>query len=112
YNDDNIDMYNPIIRNTKTLVKLQRQWVPKNQFSGDARKTLLDIVATEIAPELLPAGKDDKIVHRTEDVVGPYELLDFFLFQFLRYGATPEKILFLSGHAQFDHEYSGEERKR
>jgi len=112
YNGDHMSMYNPNSSIPKTLVKFLVQWVADNEFTGDARKTLLDIVATEIAPELLPAGKDDQIVHRTEDVVGPYELHDFFLFQFLRYGAPPEKILFLAEHAQFDQRYSGAELKR
>jgi NAD+ synthase (glutamine-hydrolysing) len=112
YNGDHMSMYNPNSSIPKTLVKFLVQWVADNEFTGDARKTLLDIVATEIAPELLPAGKDDKIVHRTEDVIGPYELHDFFLFQFLRYGAPPEKILFLAERAQFDQRYSGEELKR
>ena len=55
-----------------------------------------------ISPELLPASKDDKIVQRTEDIVGPYELHDFFLYNFIRYGFSPSKIRFLASHAFFE----------
>ena len=69
------------------------------------------MVATEISPELLPAGADGAIVQMTEGVIGPYELHDFFLFHFLRYGAPPEKILFLADHAPFERSYPPEERR-
>src|SRR5205085_6980727 len=92
----------------KTLVKFLVRWVAENEFDGEARRVLLDVVATEISPELLPTGKDDKIVQMTEGVIGPYELHDFFLYHFLRYGETPQKILFLAGHARFEHTYSPE----
>ena len=76
------------------------------------RKTLLDIVATLISPELLPTAKDGNGTQSTESVVGPYELHDFFLFHFLRYAAAPEKILFLAEHAKFERGYSSEEVRR
>src|SRR5207253_2181355 len=109
YNADHMSMYNPNCSIPKTLVKFLVQWVAENEFSGDARKTLLDIVATEISPELLPASKDDTILHRTEETIGPYELHDFFLFHFLRYGESPEKILYLANHAHFHRAYSADE---
>src|SRR5262249_45461706 len=56
-----------------------------------------------ISPELLPGSQE------TEAVIGPYELHDFFLFHFLRYGAPPEKILFLAGHARFNRDYTPDE---
>lgn len=109
YNGDHISMYNPNISIPKTLVKFLVRWAANNEFEGEARKTLLDIVATEISPELLPAGEDGAATQATETVIGPYELHDFFLFHFLRYGAPPEKMLFLAGQAQFDRNYTPQE---
>jgi NAD+ synthase (glutamine-hydrolysing) len=106
YNGDHMSMYNPNVSIPKTLVKFLVGWAAQNEFDGEARRILLDIVATEISPELLPAGADDKIVQATEGVIGPYELHDFFLFHFLRYGAPPEKILYLARHARFERDYS------
>ena len=69
-------------------------------------------MATEISPELLPVSTDDKMAQATEQVIGPYELHDFFLYHFLRYGAPPEKILYLAAQAEFDRSYSPEELRR
>ena len=104
-----MSMYNPNTSIPKTLVKFLVHWVAENEFDGEARRILLDIVATEISPELLPAGKDDTILQATEGVIGPYELHDFFLYHFLRYGAAPEKILYLAEQAQFDRPYTADE---
>jgi NAD+ synthase (glutamine-hydrolysing) len=112
YNGDHISMYNPNISIPKTLVKFLVRWAALNEFQGEERKTLLDIVATEISPELLPTAKDGNGTQATESVIGPYELLDFFLFHFLRYGAAPEKILFLADHAKFEEAYQPEEIRR
>lgn len=112
YNGDHISMYNPNVSIPKTLVKFLVRWAALNEFAGAEQKTLLDIVATEISPELLPTAKDGKSTQSTEGVVGPYELHDFFLFHFLRYGAPPEKILFLAEHAAFEKKYSSEEIRR
>ncbi len=112
YNGDHISMYNPNCSIPKTLVKFLVRWAAENEFDGEARRTLLDIVATDISPELLPMRADGKTTQPTEAVIGPYELHDFFLFHFLRYGAPPEKILFLARHARFDVPYSEEELRR
>jgi NAD+ synthase (glutamine-hydrolysing) len=112
YNGDHISMYNPNVSIPKTLVKFLVRWAAQNQFDGETRKTLLDIVATEISPELLPTAKDGKGTQATESVIGPYELHDFFLFHFLRYGAPPEKILFLAEQASFEGTYSRDELRR
>ncbi len=112
YNGDHISMYNPNISIPKTLVKFLVRWAAQYEFEGAARKTLLDIAATEISPELLPTAKDGAIAQTTEGVIGPYELHDFFLFHFLRYGAPPEKILFLAEHARFDKAYPADEIRR
>ncbi|MFO0967507.1 MAG: NAD(+) synthase [Gemmataceae bacterium] len=109
YNGDHMSMYNPNVSIPKTLVKFLVRWAAENEFDGEVRRTLLDIVETRISPELLPIGVDGKMMQETEGVIGPYELLDFFLFHFLRYGAPPEKILYLAGHATFDQSYSSEQ---
>jgi NAD+ synthase (glutamine-hydrolysing) len=112
YNGDHMSMYNPNSSIPKTLVKFLVRWAAENEFDGDARRVLLDIVATEISPELLPAGAGDTIAQSTESVIGPYELHDFFLFHFLRYGAPPEKVLYLARQAKFDRAYAEEELRR
>jgi NAD+ synthase (glutamine-hydrolysing) len=112
YNGDHMSMYNPNVSIPKTLVKFLVRWAADNEFQGAAQKTLLDVVATQISPELLPAAASGEIAQITESVVGPYELHDFFLFHFLRYGAPPEKILFLADHAKFETPYPPDERRR
>jgi len=112
YGGDHMSMYNPNVSIPKTLVKFLVRWAAENEFEGEARNTLLDIVATTISPELLPAGTDGLAIQDTESAIGPYELHDFFLFHFLRYGAPPEKILFLAKHAKFDQKYSLDEIRR
>lgn len=112
YNADHMSMYNPNVSIPKTLVKFLVRWVADHEFTGPAQHTLHDIVATLISPELLPTGADGEIVQQTESVIGPYELHDFFLFHFLRYGASPEKILFLAGHAEFERKYGADEIRK
>jgi NAD+ synthase (glutamine-hydrolysing) len=111
YNGDHMSMYNPNVSIPKTLVKFLVRWAAENEFSGAAQKTLLEVVATPISPELLPTGASGEIAQSTEGVIGPYELHDFFLFHFLRYGAPPEKILFLADHAAFEKDYTPQERR-
>jgi NAD+ synthase (glutamine-hydrolysing) len=112
YNGDHMNMYNPNASIPKTLVKFLVRWAAENEFEEEARRVLLDIVATEISPELLPAGPDGAGLQSTEQTIGPYELHDFFLFHFLRYGTPLDKILYLAGYAAFDHAYSTEEIRR
>ncbi|MGE0822302.1 MAG: NAD(+) synthase [Candidatus Binatia bacterium] len=109
YNADHMSMYNPNVSIPKTLVKFLVSWAADNEFSGAVRDTLRDIVATTISPELLPLDQAGNVVQATEDVIGPYELHDFFLFHFLRYGSSPRKILYLASHAHFDQVYSPQE---
>jgi NAD+ synthase (glutamine-hydrolysing) len=109
YNGDHMSMYNPNSSIPKTLVKFLVRWVAENEFSGKTRQVLLDVVATEISPELLPPGEDGRVVQVTEQAIGPYELHDFFLFHFLRYGEAPQKILFLAEQARFDRDYTATE---
>jgi NAD+ synthase (glutamine-hydrolysing) len=111
YNGDHMSMYNPNSSIPKTLVKFLVDWAARNEFDGEVRRTLLDIVDTLISPELLPLSGDGKM-QATEGSIGPYELHDFFLYHFLRYGAPPEKILFLAGHAKFNQSYGPAEVRR
>jgi NAD+ synthase (glutamine-hydrolysing) len=112
YNGDHMSMYNPNVSIPKTLVKFLVDWAAKEEFEGATRETLLSIVGTRISPELLPVGKDGEILQVTEEFVGPYELHDFFLFHFLRYGAPPEKVLFLAREAGYEKAYPPEVVRR
>ena len=112
YNGDHMSMYNPNASIPKTLVKFLVRWAAENEFDGEARRTLLDIVDTEISPELLPTGCDGEALQATEGVIGPYELHDFFLYHFLRFGSPPDKILYLAEHACFDRQYSPDDVRR
>ncbi len=112
YNGDHMSMYNPNSSIPKTLVKFLVAWAARNEFDGEVRRTLLDVVDTQISPELLPLSGDGQTQQTTESSIGPYELHDFFLYHFLRYGASPENILFLASHAQFDRPYHAEEIRR
>ena len=109
YNADHMSMYNVNCSVPKTLVKFLVRHVAMNRFDGDARKVLLDIADTPISPELLPLTLSKAMHQSTEDTIGPYELHDFFLYHFVRCGATPSKILLLAQHAKFDRNYSIEE---
>ena len=106
YNGDHMSMYGVNADIPKTLVRSLVKWAAENRFDGlmaedgrSVREILLDIVDTPISPELLPASSDDKIQQVTEDLVGPYELHDFFLYNFVRFGYSPEKIYFLAQKA-------------
>ena len=77
--------------------------------TATARNTLLDIADTEISPELLPIGEGEEVVQATENIVGPYELHDFFLYHFIRFGESPDKIMYLAEQASFDKSYARDE---
>ena len=96
YNGDHMSMYGVNSGVPKTLVKYLVQWIADNKTDSALRTILLDIISTPVSPELLPSGENEEIEQRTEDVVGPYELHDFFLYHFIRYGATPQRILDLA----------------
>jgi NAD+ synthase (glutamine-hydrolysing) len=112
YNGDHMSMYNPNVSIPKTLVKFLVGWAAENEFDGDARHILLDIVATGPSPELLPTAADGQQPQATESVIGPYELHDFFLYYFLRFGTPPDKILYLASQAKFDRHYAEHELRR
>jgi NAD+ synthase (glutamine-hydrolysing) len=105
-------MYNVNCSVPKTLVRFLVEFVANYEYAtsehgdGRAKQILLDIAATPISPELLPLAKDKSVSQATEDTVGPYELHDFFLYHFIRSGASRAKILELAANAQFSTNYS------
>ena len=111
YNGDHMSMYGVNGSIPKTLVKYLVNWVAQNGVDYESRNTLLDIVDTPISPELIPADEQGNIKQKTEDLVGPYELHDFFIYYFLRFGFRPSKIYFLACTA-FRGEYNEETIKK
>ncbi len=99
YNGDHMSMYGVNVSIPKTLVKHLVDWVSQNEVEEDAAMILTDIVATPISPELIPADEDGNILQKTEDLVGPYELHDFFLYYTMRFGFRPAKIYYLANIA-------------
>jgi NAD+ synthase (glutamine-hydrolysing) len=106
YNGDHMSMYGVNASIPKTLVKHLVQWVAENEVDSESRITLLDIVDTPISPELIPADENGNIKQKTEDLVGPYELHDFFLYNVMRFGFRPAKIYMMACSAfngTYDH---------
>ena len=95
YNGDHMSMYGVNAGVPKTLIRHLVSYVAGEM----ATETLLDIVDTPISPELIPADEQGNIKQKTEDLVGPYELHDFFIYYFLRYGFSPKKIFLLAKRA-------------
>ena len=104
YNGDQMSMYGVNASVPKTLVRHLVKWAAATEQDAATRATLLDIIDTPVSPELLPADAEGRIAQKTEDLVGPYELHDFFLYNFLRAGYGPAKILLLAEQA-FDGSY-------
>lgn len=96
YNGDHMSMYGVNAGVPKTLVRHLTAYFAKTSDDSRVRDILLDIVDTPISPELIPAAADGTIKQKTEDLVGPYELHDFFLYYMLRYGFTPRRVFFLA----------------
>jgi NAD+ synthase (glutamine-hydrolysing) len=95
YGGDLSSMYGVNAGVPKTLIPHLLAWIA-SEMGGGLSAILSDIVATPISPELLPSDNADDISQKTEDIVGPYELHDFFLFYMLRFGIAPAKLLFLA----------------
>lgn len=98
YNGDHMSMYGINAGIPKTLVKYLVKWFADYYFSGNEviSPALHDIVDTPISPELIPANENGEIKQKTEDLVGPYDLHDFFLYNMLRHGFSPRKIYVLA----------------
>lgn len=107
YNGDQMSMYGVNASVPKTLVRHLVSCVAESVDDKALRDCLRDIVDTPISPELIPANPDGSIEQKTEDLVGPYELHDFFLFNVLRYAFSPQKIEALAIKA-FESVYSPE----
>ena len=105
YNGDHMSMYGVNASIPKTLAREVVRWAAEELFCEEnyggrsLREILIDVVETPVSPELLPPDENGEIAQVTEDNVGPYELHDFFLWQFMRFGYTPEKTLFLAQKA-------------
>lgn len=101
YNGDHMSMYGVNAGVPKTLIKYLVRYVAESSVDDKSRDTLLDIIDTPISPELIPADENGNIKQKTEDLVGPYELHDFFIYYTLRYGFSPRKVYMLC-RAAFD----------
>lgn len=99
YNGDHMSMYGVNASIPKTLIKYLVGHVAMHEVDEQSRATLLDIIDTPISPELIPADEHGNIKQKTEDLVGPYELHDFFLYYMLRFGFSPKKIYLLARRA-------------
>ena len=108
YNADHMSMYNVNTSVPKSLVRFLVRHIASQHVGTRLAEVLLEISDTPISPELLPTNEKGEIRQDTESTVGPYELHDFFLYHFIRYGASREKILYLASNAIFENEYSRE----
>lgn len=99
YNGDQMSMYGVNCSIPKTLMRHMVEWVAANEPNQKVGAALRDVVATPVSPELLPADEKGDIAQKTEDLVGPYELHDFFLYNFIGKGFSPAKIVMLAEKA-------------
>ncbi|HZV92028.1 MAG TPA: NAD(+) synthase, partial [Caldimonas sp.] len=99
---DHMSHYNVNASVPKTLIKHLVRWVASREATAGTRRVLEDIVATEVSPELVPGAASDVPAQSSEDVVGPYDLQDFHLYQVLRFGFLPSKVAFLAWTAWHD----------
>lgn len=107
YNGDHMSMYSVNCSVPKTLVRYLVRYVAQKEVPEGIATILLDILDTPVTPELLPKKAEGTISQVTEDIIGPYELHDFFLYYFVRNEFTPEKIFFLAEkafHGAYDQE--------
>ena len=95
YNGDHMSMYAVNVSIPKTLVRYLTSY-EAHKSDGELKAVLLDVLDTPVSPELLPPDENGEIAQKTEDVVGPYELHDFFLYYLVRFGFAPEKIYYLA----------------
>lgn len=99
YNGDHMSMYSVNTSIPKTLVRYLVEYVALHESTPTVKETLLDILDTPVSPELLPKDQTGEIIQKTEDIVGPYELHDFFLYHFIRHGSSKDRIAFLAAEA-------------
>ena len=96
FNGDHMSMYHVNVGVPKTLVRFMIEWCADAEISAGVSEVLRDISAMPISPELLPVNADGEVQQITEDIVGPYELHDYFLYQMVRHGHRPAKILYMA----------------
>lgn len=106
YNGDHMSMYGLNASIPKTLVRALVDYEAR-RLGGTVAEILIDVIGTPVSPELLPADNDGKIAQKTEDLVGPYELHDFFLYHFIKGHRSPKEIYFLACSV-FEKEYTPE----
>lgn len=119
YNADHMSMYAVNCDIPKTLVRhvvgwyadRARNFIADEKTADELSLVLRDILDTPVSPELLPADANGQIVQKTESILGAYEIHDFYLYHFAKYGATPQKMLFLAKYA-FAGKYSDEELEK
>ncbi len=111
YNGDHMSMYGVNASVPKTMIRHLVNWFAIETDNADMKKTLFDILDTPVSPELLPPTDAGNIAQKTEDLVGPYDLHDFYLYYFLRYGFSPAKIYRLAVYA-WDGVYDAETVKK
>ena len=99
YNGDHMSMYGVNCSIPKTLIRYLVRYVAETSLTEETSAILYDVIDTPISPELIPADEQGNIKQKTEDLVGPYELHDFFLYYFLRHGFSPRKIFLLAQRA-------------
>lgn len=109
YNGDHMSMYGVNTSIPKTLIRHLVRYVAESGVDADSRAVLLDVIDTPISPELVPADENGEIQQKTEDLVGPYELHDFFLYHFLRFGFRPGKIFLLAKRAFIEQRVKGKD---
>lgn len=96
YNGDHMSMYNVNVNIPKTLARHLVRWFALSSNVASMREILFDVISTPISPELTPADEQGNIAQKTEDLVGPYELHDFFIYHTLRHGYSPRKLFLLA----------------
>jgi len=106
YNGDHMSMYGVNVGIPKTLIRYLVNYVAESGIDEKSRLTLMDIIDTPISPELIPADAEGNIQQKTEELVGPYELHDFFIYYTLRFGFSPQKIYMLCRAAYTVEQYS------
>ncbi len=111
YNGDHMSMYGVNASVPKTLVRHLVRYYADTCEDKNLSEILYDVLDTPVSPELLPPEKDGTIAQKTEDLVGPYELHDFFLYYIVRYGYNPTKIYRMAKYA-FAGEYDDETIKK
>jgi NAD+ synthase (glutamine-hydrolysing) len=99
FNGDHMSMYHVNAGVPKTLVRWLIAWAAGHAFAGACADALHDVLDTPVSPELLPPDDEGRVSQRTEEIIGPYELHDFFLHALVRHQFTPEKVRFLAGEA-------------